>query len=229
MLKPGSVKICSLREVEQVPWVIEAAPDMFGLIFVESAWRMVTPQMGKAIVDEFDALAGPNRPKAVGVFLDSPPSEINRIADRVGLDFVQVHTHDMPIDWKRFELPVLPVLRPQPDVDLPTITATIDSILGSGANIPAILIDAWHPDTIGGAGVLGNWSIARELATRYPIVLAGGLTPSNVGEAITEISPVGVDVSSGVETARIKDPAKLKAFVASAREAFGTGLLGQVD
>src|SRR4051794_37756857 len=98
-IRTGSVKLCSLRAVEHVAWAVEAAPDMFGLIFVESAWRKVTPAVGKAIVTEFDVLAGSQRPKAVGVFLDSKTDEINHIADQVQLDYVQVHVRESAVDW----------------------------------------------------------------------------------------------------------------------------------
>ena len=88
-------------------------------------------------------------------------------------------------------------------------------------NAPAaFLIDGFQPGHAGGQGVLADWEAARELAQRFPIILAGGLTPANVAEAIETVRPVGVDVSSGVETSGVKDRRKMIDFVANARSAF---------
>ncbi|MGB3329586.1 MAG: phosphoribosylanthranilate isomerase, partial [Thermomicrobiales bacterium] len=85
-----------------------------------------------------------------------------------------------------------------------------------------ILLDAYHPGAYGGSGVVGNWGVAATVARRFPIILAGGLTPENVGEAIDQVQPFGVDVSSGIETDGAKDPVRIASFMRAARSRAGS-------
>ena len=108
--------------------------------------------------------------------------------------------------------PVLKALRLREEADL----AQLDAYAMAGA---ILLLDAHVPGSYGGAGVTGDWDLARRAAQRWPIILSGGLTPENVADAIATVQPRGVDVSSGVETNKAKDPEKMRAFVATARAA----------
>ncbi len=220
MIVPGSVKICSLRRPEHAEMVVRAGADAFGLIFDERAWRHVTPEQGRIISVEVRRLAEGQSPRAVGIFVTSDTDTINRVAEEVGLDFVQVHIHGDPIAWGEIERPVIPVLRPDANATAESVRQTTAGIQAQTGTIAAFQIDAFKVGSFGGAGVLGNWDVAREIAMDYPVILAGGLTPENVAAAIESVRPVMVDVSSGVETDKEKDPGKIRAFVRNAREAF---------
>ena len=213
-----SVKICSLRHVVHADWVVAAGADQFGLIFAPHARRLVAVDDARLIVARARSIAGPVPPKAVGVFLDQSASEINQIAESVDLDAIQILTHARPVAWEEIERPAIPVFRPAPDADLDQLLREIASTFGRNARVSSILLDAFAP-TIGGAGVLGNWTIAAQVAKRYPVILAGGLNPTNVTEAIAAVHPSGVDVSSGVETDNLKDRTKIDTFVKNARQA----------
>jgi phosphoribosylanthranilate isomerase len=133
---------------------------------------------------------------------------------------LQIHQGDQPIDWAAFTRPVIPVIRPKPGVSIETLERPIGMIRRSGASVPAIMVDAWHPTLAGGTGEQSDWEAAARLALHQPLILAGGLKPETVAEAIATVRPFGVDVSSGVETGKVKDPAKITAFVQNAIAAF---------
>ena len=213
-----TVKICSLRHVVHADWVVAAGADQFGLIFAPHARRLVAVDDARLIVARARSIAGPVSPRAVGVFLDQSAAEINQIADAVGLDAVQILTHARPVAWEEMHRPAIPVFRTAPDADLDQLLREIASTFARNARVSSILLDAFAP-TVGGAGVLGNWTIAAQIAKRYPVILAGGLNPTNVTEAIAAVHPSGVDVSSGVETDNLKDRTKIDTFVKNARQA----------
>jgi phosphoribosylanthranilate isomerase len=220
IIAPGSglIKICSLRQPEQAACAAAAGANFFGLNFAPVAWRRVTIDEACAISAVAEVSGG--GPAPIGVFLDQSTEEINAIASAVGLAFAQIHIHDTPIDWAAIEHPVIPVFRPTSDDDMGTVGREIDSVLIARPDITAVLLDAYSPTTVGGAGVVGNWDVAAGLSRHYPIMLAGGLTPENVAKAIATVRPMGVDVSSGVETDKVKDRVRIQAFVTNARAAF---------
>jgi phosphoribosylanthranilate isomerase len=217
-LPQGFVKICGVKEPEHIEWAAASGATAVGLNFAPVSTRRISEEQGRLLAEHARSLA--NRPILVGVFLDVPEAEINRIAEIVGLDYVQVHIRDQPIAWVDFDRPVLPVFHPASDANLDIIRRAIDSALGSRSDIPAIFLDAYTPNAIGGTGQLGNWDAARTLVADYPVILAGGLTPENVTQAIADVQPAGVDVASGVESDKTKDQSKIKDFVANARSAF---------
>lgn len=229
MIAPGSVKICSLRRPEHAQYVVAAGADLFGLIFVDSAWRHVTPQLGRAIVDEVRLLGGGKSIGSVGVFVDAEIDAINRIAEVAALDYVQIHVPDHALDWRRIERPIIPVLRPVPGATGEEVSDKIVDLGFQSDNIAAILIDTYNPNAKGGTGEIGDWNMTRYIYSVHPIGLAGGLSSDNVASAIQVVRPFLVDVSSGVETDREKDPAKIRAFVRNARQAFSDLLIRQVD
>lgn len=215
MLRPGSVKICSLREVAHVEYIVAAGADLFGMIFAD-ARRKVDPLVARQIVLEARALS--NQLRAVGVFVDQPVNEVNRIADDVGLDIVQLHGSEPPEMIDRIERPVLRAFRSRPGL---TVAEIDDYLARSPADrLVATLVDGFHAGQPGGSGAVADWAIATEAARRYPVVLAGGLTPETVGGGIAAVHPVGVDVSSGVEVDGRKDRDRIIAFVDASRAAF---------
>jgi phosphoribosylanthranilate isomerase len=142
--------------------------------------------------------------KLVGVFVNSTVDEIKDILETCSLDFAQLHgdeTSEMlnALDGKAFKA-------------FRGIPAEVNGF--SRSEPPALLVDASVKGAYGGTGVTADWSAAAELAKQYPLLLAGGLTPENVADAVRQVDPWGVDVASGVESAPgEKDPIKMKAFV----------------
>jgi phosphoribosylanthranilate isomerase len=217
------VKICGLREPAHALAAAEAGADFIGLVFAESR-RRVTVEQARAIVGalgeplraagggaaHIEALLRRKRPLVVGVFANADAETVNRTAEAVGLDLVQL-SGDEP--WEmcdRISRSVLKAVKVKDGASAEEIRAT----LRPGA-VP--LLDTHAEGALGGTGRAFDWGVAAEVARRLPIVLAGGLTPENVGEAVRRVRPWAVDVSSGVETDGVKDVAKIRAFIAAVR------------
>jgi phosphoribosylanthranilate isomerase len=193
------IKICGICDIAGAHTAVEAGADMLGFHFCNSP-RRVTPEEAKAILDDLSV-----RPKIVGVFIDQPPDEVRQIAEFVGLDMLQLHGSEPP----GFEAgrPVIKVLKVK-DGEVP----------GADAWPDPIMLDSWSSDQRGGTGRTWDWELARPLLAARRVFIAGGLEPGNVGKVVGGFKPYGVDVSSGVESAvRVKDPAKVRAFVHAVR------------
>jgi phosphoribosylanthranilate isomerase len=149
----------------------------------------------------------------VGVFVDAPEEWIRRAVGECGLDTLQLHGQETPQFCRRFSMKLIKAFRMQ---DL----ASLEQLPSYGF-AAAWLLDSFVPEKLGGTGVLFNWDLACEAKKLgRPIILAGGLTPANIAEAVRKVRPFGVDVSSGVESAPgRKDPAKVRAFLKAARAA----------
>jgi phosphoribosylanthranilate isomerase len=189
------VKICGLTTPEGVAAAVKAGADAAGFVFSPSP-REVTPAQARKL-----AAALPASVRRVAVFRHPPPGWITRVLDEFPADWVQSDAADLPgVDLGGAE--ALPVFR-------------------SGAPLPALLPDLLlfeGPDS--GTGRVADWAAAAELAQRTRVILAGGLNPANLAEALKTVRPWGVDVSSGVESSPgSKDPALVTAFVAAARRA----------
>lgn len=189
------VKICGLTTPEGVAAVAEAGADAAGFVFSPSP-RRVTPAQARKL-----AAALPSRVRRVAVFRYPPPGWVTQVLDEFPADWVQCDAADLP------------------GVDLGGAAAL--PVLRAGAPLPELLPELVlfeGPDS--GAGRVADWTVAARLAQRTRVILAGGLNPANLAEALTTVRPWGVDVSSGVESAPgIKDPALVAAFVAAARRA----------
>ena len=195
------IKICGICDLESAEAAAASGADMLGFHFCPSP-RRVTPEAARAIVDALDV-----RPRVVGVFIDQDPAEVREIAEFVDLDVLQLHGSEAPgFDAGR---PLMKVLKVR-DGKAPD---------ASGWDDP-IMLDSWSRDQRGGTGRTWAWETARELFRTRRVFVAGGLEPGNVGTVVREFRPYGVDVSSGVESAlRVKDPAKVAAFIRAVRHA----------
>ncbi|HEX7101858.1 MAG TPA: phosphoribosylanthranilate isomerase [Nitrolancea sp.] len=159
------------------------------------------------------------RPKVVGVFVNESVDEMNRLADIVGLDFIQL-SGDEPVEVQgALKQPVIRALRLPIGITPAEAYEQAEIYLDCAAPARALLLDTHVSGSYGGNGIPGDWNVARALAERYPVLLAGGLRPETVDEAIRTVRPFGVDVSSGVETEGAKDPEKIRQFIAAARAA----------
>ena len=216
------VKVCGVKELAPMLAAAEAGADMVGVNFVPGVRRRVEPAFAREMVARFRA-SSPRCVLVVGLFADQPADEVLRIAEQVGVDWVQLSGHEEPGVWRQVGLPFLKSVH-VPDVpdDAP---ARDDALLRLDERLHAVadagglgLLDRASSRQPGGMGQTFDWSVARDLARRgRRFLLAGGLTPGNVAEAVDVVRPHGVDVSSGVETDGVKDAAKIHAFVSAAR------------
>ena len=240
------VKICGLRDVETAVDAAKAGADMIGLVFAESR-RKVTPQECFDVMTALHELrghegavqfAGPGRgevrgaswfgawndaieetlfrtrPLVVGVFADMTAEEVNNIADAAKLDLVQLSGGEDDAFIDEIEWPVLRAIHVSDGMSAFDVQDA-----ASPGHARALMLDTASANARGGTGEAFDHSVAAEVAERLPIMLAGGLDPDNVGEAVAAVEPWAVDVSSGVETDGQKDPAKVRAFVAAVKEA----------
>ena len=213
-LSKTRIKICGLRDVETALVAAEAGADFIGLNFVEASPRYVAPAVAREI-----AAALPQRVTAVGLFCNHPIEHIAELAETVGFQTVQLHGEETPEFAK--QLHGLNILNALP-IDPATLANQLDGWRTLGDQLTGLLIDTPpQPDAAitGGSGHAFDWSRLAAFdrsggfAGLHPYLLAGGLTPDNVGQAIRTAQPWGLDVSSGVESSRgVKDPIKISQF-----------------
>lgn len=208
---PVEVKICGLTRAVDAELADAAGAAYLGVIFAGGP-RQRPPFEARA------TLAG-RRARKVGVFAAQSPAEIADISSHAGLDVVQLHVDGDP---ERVS-----AVRAATGLEIWAVVRTADGTLPEEVEAladaaDALLVDALVPGALGGSGIAIPWGILGEsldaMASGHRIVLAGGLTPDNVAEAISYVSPTIVDVSSGVESAPgVKDHARIRAFVAAVR------------
>jgi phosphoribosylanthranilate isomerase len=190
---------------------VNAGADFIGMVFAESK-RQVTPEKAARIVESVRDLNP--RPEAVGIFRNTPAREVNRIARECRLDRVQL-SGDETIEYCReITLPIIKVLHIGANTNAGIILAQAqkwyDAMQGQKF---LCLLDTVVDGRYGGTGKVFDWRVAKETAARFPVIVAGGLTPENVAQMVSELKPWGADVSSGVETNGRKDSAKIEAFI----------------
>ena len=243
------VKICGNRTPEDVLAAAEAGADFVGMVFAESRRRVdiadaqaMVRALGGALSEHEIVVPPPaqthvreqldewfrhgsevieghlevKRPLTVGIFADQPVEEVNEIALETGIDLVQLSGDEPWEDCLLIARPVIQVLHVSP-LDSPSDPM---EQVGPGFAM-ALMLDSAHGPYRGGSGHPFDWEVARRMAERIPIVLAGGLTPENVGEAIARVRPWVADVSSGTETEGRKDHDRVRAFIAAVRAADG--------
>lgn len=162
--------------------------------------------------DAIEQSAARWRPLIVGVFADQQIEEVNDISEAAGLDLVQLSGGETQGYIERVERPVIRAIHVAPGE---TAFDVFDAI--SAGSAAALLLDTASDQTRGGTGQVFDWAVAAEVAARTPFLLAGGLSPGNVAEAVAQVQPWGVDVSSGVETDGAKDVEKVRAFIRAAK------------
>ena len=205
-----SIKICGLRTVEHALAAADAGADLLGLVFAPSR-RQISPEDAATIAESIRATPRDRQVSIVGLFVNEAPERMLAIARQCRLDAIQLSGDETSDLADR--LPGYTLLKAIRLDGAPSEAGWL------AAQAARLLVDAHMPGSYGGAGVLADWGRAAELARVRPIVLAGGLTPGNVGEAIWRVRPWGVDVSSGVESDGAKDSAKIRAFIGAARAA----------
>lgn len=199
------IKICGIQTIEAASIAVHSGADLLGFVFAPSKRQITAETVAKIIK------ALPKKVPTVGVFVNETVEEMERIANIAGLDYIQLHG-DEPVNvayalsFKTIK--AFPVLKETLSIikDYPTDYYILDSPIGGNR---------------GGNGTTFNWDLTDNLPIdRTKMILAGGLNPENVTQAINRLNPIGIDVSSGVETNGIKDPILIKKFIDRARNAY---------
>lgn len=200
------IKFCGLTRAVDVEDAVGLGVDAIGLVCYPPSKRAVTV----AQVAQLGALCPP-MVTVTALFVDPEPESVYAVLETGVVDLLQFHGAESPEFCQQFGRPWMKAFTMRPDLDLTTALAPYGSSRG-------VLLDAWHPEQVGGTGVCFDWSvIPSDLASK--IVLAGGLTPENVGAAIHQLRPWAVDVSSGIEaTPGLKDSTRMAAFVAAVQQ-----------
>jgi phosphoribosylanthranilate isomerase len=210
------VKICGVTRPEWAVAAAEAGADAVGLVFAESPRRVTVAQAAEIV------RALPRGVAPVGVFVDEEPGAILRLADEVGFGVVQLHGDEPPGVLSALDrLKVIKAFRVADEGDVLLAREWKQQSERLGQPADGYLVDARVAGgPKGGSGQLADWGLAARMIFEgfRPLVLAGGLSPDNVAEAIRAVRPWGVDGSSGLESAPgVKDPDKIRAFVAAVR------------
>ncbi|MDX2160708.1 MAG: phosphoribosylanthranilate isomerase [bacterium] len=209
------VKICGVTTLEDGIAAADAGAAMIGLNFYRKSPRYIAPEEARTLTDAMRARLGANTPLFVGVFVNEVVGRISITMEEVGLNFAQL-SGDESIDMlKELRGIAYKALRPR-SVKEAEMDADYYGAVATDPRIPSLLVDAHHPSLYGGTGDLARVEIALALKAKTPrLMLAGGLTPDNVREAVNAVQPWAVDVASGVEgdTPGRKDHEKLRAFI----------------
>ena len=196
------IKICGIKTLKDALAAIDSGADYLGFNFYPKSVRFIE----KSACAEITSMLKREHPqiKLVGVFVNSSVEEIKDILQACHLDLAQLHGDETPETFAQLAPHAFRAFRGIPE-----------SNAGYERNeAPAMLIDAAVKGVYGGSGVTADWTAAAKLAKKYPLLLAGGLTPENVADAVRQVQSWGVDVASGVESAPgEKDAGKMKAFV----------------
>jgi len=194
------VKICGITRVEDGLAAAAAGADAIGMVFADSP-RQVHPEQARAILQGLPPFI-----KVVGLFVDATPDRIRQVLGQVPLDLIQFHGREAPETCRVIGRPYIKAIAMKPGVDVRAEAARYPDAAG-------VLLDTYRPGQSGGTGETFDWAqVPKDLDK--PLILAGGLTPDNVADAVRTVHPYAVDVSSGVELSKgIKDAAKIAAFI----------------
>lgn len=204
-MKRTRIKICGITRAADAEQVVASGADAVGLVFYEASPRNVDIQQAKLI-----ARSVPGFVSLVGLFVDPAADFVRQVCEEVPLDLLQFHGDENNGFCASFGRRFLKAIRVRPGISLETTVAAYPDASG-------ILLDTYVSGTPGGTGQSFDWSLIPS-GLQAPLILAGGLHPGNVAEAVTKVRPYAVDVSGGVEAAKgIKDPSKIIDFVREVR------------
>lgn len=200
------IKICGITNLNDALTALEVGADALGFVFFPKSPRYIEPEQAREIIRELPPLV-----TVVGVFVDEHIDRVREIVKYCSLALLQLHGTESPEYCEWYSQRVIKVFRVKD-------RASIEEI--KKYSVSGVLLDSYSDKAYGGTGSTFDWSLAREVVTLKPVVLAGGLTAENVGQAIAQVRPYGVDVSSGVERAPgNKDHEKMQYFVEAVRKA----------
>ena len=202
--KQVKVKVCGMTSLKDALVAVEVGADAVGFIFYKKSPRSVTMKTVREIVLELPPFVD-----TVGVFVDETAEQINKIADYCNLDIIQLHGDESPTFCKKIRRKVIKAFRIK---DMQSVKKL------SSFQVSGFLLDTFSDNLHGGTGKVFDWNLALPAKKFGPVIMAGGLTPNNVQQAVRQIRPYGVDVCSGVESEPgIKDHKKVRAFLNNAK------------
>lgn len=200
------IKICGLTREEDVDAAVAAGADAIGFVFYPPSPRYITPQRAAVLAQRIPPFVD-----VVGLFVNESPKVVREACEVLSINILQFHGDEDVAYCRQFARPYLRAARVRPGLDLVEFARTFPEARG-------LLLDAFV-EGYGGGGHVFDWTLIPSGLPGF-LVLSGGLTAANVGEAIQRVRPVAVDVSSGVEMSKgIKDHSKIAAFVAAVRNA----------
>lgn len=209
------IKICGIRDENHALAAIEAGADFIGLVFAPSK-RQLSPAKAREIASAVKK--NNDTAKVAGVFVNAPTSRVNELTDFCTLDWVQLSGDESWEYCHELKKAIIKVIHVSSGQKTDEILAAIETgyqLLPEKELI--CLLDSRVGGAYGGTGQVFNWQLAKEVSVRFPVMIAGGLTPANVGQLVREVQPWGVDVSTGVESNGLKDTSKIRAFVKAVR------------
>lgn len=209
------VKLCGLRTVDDAVIAIAANASALGFILAPQSKRQVTPELVASVRDEIVA-----PPTIVGVTVDLSVDDNLAIFEDARLDMLQLSGNEPVNILNELDVPLIKTIRIADDTSVNDAVMAVDMWMSHQYAPELVIVEGHTAGQYGGTGNRANTRLMREISVRYPIVLAGGLDPENVTDAIREIRPIGVDTASGTEIDGVKDAEKMTAFVANARQAF---------
>jgi phosphoribosylanthranilate isomerase len=199
------VKICGITNLDDALLALDAGADALGFVFCSASPRHIFPEQAALIISQLPPFI-----QTVGLFVNESSDVVNKTADLCGIDIVQLHGDEPPDFCAEINRRIIKAVRVKDITSLESMQEF---------PVSTYLLDAWSPAAYGGTGQTFNWDIAELAARQHRIILAGGLTPENIVDAIRQVRPYGVDVSSGVESSPgKKDAAKVREFISSAKE-----------
>jgi phosphoribosylanthranilate isomerase len=216
------VKICGITELEDAHAAIEAGADMLGFNFYPKSKRYLEPEKAREMCETLRQLYGEKCPLFVGVFVNEIVSNMQSLKNSVGFDAIQLSGDESISVIAELHGMAFKAIRPSTGKQAIEDVRYFLIYFPDDERLPSLLLDAYHPGEYGGTGLQTADDITQTVKARVPrLMLAGGLTPENVGTRVAAVQPWGVDVASGVEgdTPGIKDHAKMRAFIKAAREA----------
>lgn len=202
------IKICGMTNKKDALAAADLGVDMMGFIFYAGSKRAVDPMVAEDIVNELPASV-----MKVGVFVDEAREKVLEIAQNAQLDALQFHGSETPEYCRAFKgnYKVIKAFRLKSKKDLAAV---------NDYDVDYLLLDTYKSDAVGGTGEAFDWKMLKDFEFLKPVILSGGLTPANVGRAIQEVVPYGVDVATGVEASPgRKDTGLMKKFVEEVRKA----------
>lgn len=214
MRRKTEIKICGLTNLPDARMALDAGADYLGFVLYERSPRHIAPAALRRLLDRLPAHA-----RAVAVVVNAHRELVEMLAHDCRLHAIQLHGDELPSDWVDLPVPVWRAIHLRKGKPSP---------LPENWVVARYVMDAAAPGKYGGTGRTTDWTRTAKLARQFPLILAGGLTPDNVAEAILTVQPLGVDTASGTEkTPGRKDPGKVAAFIKAVATADRRSITGR--
>ncbi|MDA0987643.1 MAG: phosphoribosylanthranilate isomerase [Chloroflexi bacterium] len=213
------VKICGLSKVDDALAAANAGADFLGILFEPRSRRFLDAEYAKDLIQSFRDQWHRESPAWVGVFANQPLEEVNHLLTYCNMDMAQLSGNESTDYCSQVVRPVVKVIHVRNNAPAHDVLEEVERSLKTYRDSGHIcMLDTFKEGILGGTGQVFNWEVGQRLARDYSFLLAGGLSPENVAEAIRQVQPWGLDVSSGVETVGQKDAAKIAEFIAQVHQ-----------